>query len=699
MRLSALAVILLFAVGSQVSCGGKGRDNAPSGDGGGDLTGDATGVSFEELVAADAAELLPFGDVDWNFEYVPEEGGFLWPCTSGEECLSGYCITTTKRGGVCTTYCEDECPLNWKCKSKQVGSDVIFLCVSPEDDLCRKCSTDDECGAPEDLCLDIGVEEQRYCGIACTAQKDCPTDYECEAVADGGASQCAPASGSCICLGELDGTSRPCTQESDAGKCYGEETCQGELGWTGCTAATPEEELCDGADNDCDGLADELLEPAPCERTNEFGTCTGTEQCQGAGGWSCSAAEAQEEVCDGDDDDCDGEVDEDFPENGLPCDSPEDDDKCPNGFWTCPSDVGMPVCQGDLPVEESCNGLDDDCDGKVDEYFPEMGQPCDSEGDEDLCAKGSWSCPAGAVEPVCEGDEPKTETCNGVDDDCDGEVDEYFPEMGQPCDSPDDADKCANGTWTCPAGLGTLVCDGDQAKPEVCNGLDDDCDGITDPPGAGGCKNFYIDADFDGFGYAPLVSCMCGEKGQAPYTSMAAGDCNDSNAAVNPLAAEVCNQVDDDCDGDVDNYGAAGCQNRYRDHDGDGFGTTSDFKCVCGSKGEYKAVAANDCNDDDPKIFPGADEFCNGKDDNCNFTADEEGSLGCNKYYYDGDSDGYGVKDFFKCACKPAGIYKADKFGDCNDENGAVHPGQPEKCSNLLDDDCNLLVDELPCVN
>jgi len=630
---------------------------------------------------------------------VPEEGGFLWPCTSGEECLSGYCITTVKYGPVCTTYCEDECPLNWKCKSKQVGSDLIFLCVSPEDDLCRKCSLDDECGAPEDLCLDVGVEEQRYCGMAGHKAWDCPVDYECELPEGGNAGQCVPDSGSCVCLGELNGTARACSLENDAGKCYGEETCQGELGWSGCTAATPKSEECDGADNDCDGLADEGLEPKPCEATNPFGTCSGTQECAGAKGWQCKAPEAQEETCDGEDNDCDGEIDESFTDEGFPCDSPEDDDKCANGTWSCPPGAGVPVCQGDLPVVEECNGKDDDCDGQTDESFADQGQPCDSPEDDDKCANGTWSCPPGVGALVCQGDEPKQEVCNGIDDDCDGEIDESFPEQGLACDSPDDPDKCANGTWGCPLGAVAPVCQGDQVQLEICNGLDDDCDGLTDPPGTKGCKNFYIDADGDGYGFAPLVSCLCGDTGQAPYTAVAAGDCNDSNAAVNPLAAEVCNQVDDNCNDDVDDFGAAGCQNRYKDHDGDGFGMAGDFQCVCGSKGEYSAVEANDCNDDDPKIYPGADEFCNGKDDNCSFTTDEEGSLGCNTYYLDVDGDNYGVKDFSKCACKPVGIYKALNFGDCNDENKLVHPGQPEKCSNILDDDCNGLVDELPCIN
>ncbi len=699
MKSAAVMWVLMLSL-ALVSCSGGGADPVDAPSGAGDSTADdVPPVSFQDQRASDAHDLVPFGDVEWSYEYVPEEGGFLWPCTSGEDCLSGYCITTVKRGGVCTTYCEDECPLNWKCKSKQVGSDVIFLCVSPEDDLCRKCSSDDECGAPEDLCLDIGVEEQRYCGIACTKAKDCPPDYECKPVGADGSGQCVPLSGSCVCLGELNGTTRPCSAENEFGKCYGEETCQGELGWSGCTASSAAPEECDGADNDCDGLADEELESTECELSNEFGTCVGTKQCEGAKGWTCSAPQAQEEICDGLDNDCDGEPDDETVETGQPCDSDEDEDKCPNGTWDCPSGVGSPVCQGDLPVEEVCNGVDDDCDGKVDEVFPQMGLACDSEEDEDLCAKGTWTCPENASEPVCNGDEPKMEVCNGVDDDCDGQVDEAFPQMGLPCDSEEDEDKCPNGTWACPVGSGKPVCEGDQPKLEICNGIDDNCDGLTDPPGTTGCKNFYIDADSDGYGYAPLVSCMCGDKGQAPYTSVAAGDCNDSNSAVNPLAAEVCNQVDDDCDGDVDNFGATGCQNRYRDHDGDGFGVTSDFQCVCGSKGEYKAVAANDCNDDDPKIYPGADEYCNGKDDNCSFTTDEEGSLGCNKYYYDGDGDNYGVKDFYKCACKPAGIYKAENFGDCNDENKLIHPGQPEKCANNLDDDCNLLTDEQPCVN
>jgi len=149
---------------------------------------------------------------------------------------------------------------------------------------------------------------------------------------------------------------------------------------------------------------------------------------------------------------------------------------------------------------------------------------------------------------------------------------------------------------------------------EVCDGVDQDCDGVRD--------NGFPDADADGW-------ASCG------------GDCNDGNAAVHPGATEVCNGIDDNCVGGVD---------EGFDADGDGYTT-------CGG----------DCNDGNAAVHPGATEVCNGIDDNCAGGVDEG---------FDVDGDGYTT-----CG------------GDCNDNNAAVHPGATENCSNGIDDNCNNLTD------
>ncbi len=184
------------------------------------------------------------------------------------------------------------------------------------------------------------------------------------------------------------------------------------------------------------------------------------------------------EVCNGLDDDCDGEADEGLGV-GLPCDG-DDADLCATGLIACAE--GEAICTDDPEsIAEICNEADDDCDGATDEGF-DTGVACDGD-DDDLCASGIRVC--GGPDTVVCSDDPTSnvELCNGLDDDCDGEMDEGYG-LGAGCDGAD-ADLCAEGVIVCDTPL-TTRCSDDSATnvEDICNTIDDDCDTVEGMPSA-----------------------------------------------------------------------------------------------------------------------------------------------------------------------------------------------------------------------
>jgi hypothetical protein len=228
---------------------------------------------------------------------------------------------------------------------------------------------------------------------------------------------------------------------------------------------------------------------------------------------------------------------------------------------------------------------------------------------------------------------------------------------------------------------------------EKCDGIDNDCDGQTDEEGAQGCVYFYVDNDRDGFGDEATKKCLCAPT--EPYTLTVGGDCDDQNAQINPSAVERCgNGLDDNCDGRTDEAGCQECSLYYKDQDADGFGVTSDSRCLREATAPYTAIRGGDCDDNDATINPGAAEKCNDKDDNCNGATDEEGAQGCVRYFYDFDGDNFGIS-FSKCLCAPdpQTMFTALNTGDCNDNDPNINPSAIEKCNNK-DDNCDGQIDE-----
>jgi hypothetical protein len=167
-------------------------------------------------------------------------------------------------------------------------------------------------------------------------------------------------------------------------------------------------------------------------------------------------------------------------------------------------------------------------------------------------------------------------------------------------------------------------------------------------------------------------------------------DCNDADATIYTGATEVCDGVDQDCDGVIDDN-AIDATTWYADSDSDTYGDPAVSQAACSAPLGY--VADNtDCDDTTSAAYPGATESCDGIDNDCDSLVDEAGATGEVDWYLDSDSDGYGddAVSVFQCDA-PAG-YVADNT-DCDDADGSVNPGAAE-ADDLADQDCDGWIDE-----
>lgn len=182
-----------------------------------------------------------------------------------------------------------------------------------------------------------------------------------------------------------------------------------------------------------------------------------------------------DEICDGDDNDCNGMVDDGDPGAGDPC-ATGLMGPCGEGVTACQG--GEIVCvQVTTPEAESCDGVDNDCNGQADDGDPEGGAACMT-GQPGICAAGTSACENGGV--VCnQNQQSTTEACNNLDDDCDGTPDDGNPGGGGVCNTGQPG-ICAAGTLQCQAGVVNCV-QNQTSQAEICgNGIDEDCDGTPD---------------------------------------------------------------------------------------------------------------------------------------------------------------------------------------------------------------------------
>ncbi|MSP92271.1 MAG: hypothetical protein EXR79_10790 [Myxococcales bacterium] len=618
-------------------------------------------------------------------------------CTLAADCTGGLCLQVTDAVKVCSEACTGDCPDGTRCAvAPLTGSTAVHYCLPLPGHLCQPCKVDADC--PGGACIDGGNGEP-LCTVACGADAgDCPAGFVCQSFVQKG-ERCVPQLGTCTCGSAIVGNAWACAVAiPELGACVGVQKCQ-TTGWDKCDALVPGLEKCNALDDDCDGQTDESF--------TALGSACGVGAC--AGGkvicnpdkkdpkpTACSTAilKAKKETCnDGKDNDCNGQTDEQCPPKDTDGDkTPDPKDCAPYDAGTYPGakegccavlpgqDKAVPV-----PADDKTKACDKNCDGKVTACAPK-----DKDGDGYL---------AGTL---------PGEDCNdndatirpGAPDKCGDGIDQDCAGGDLKCDPDLDSDK---DDWLVGAG----DCDDDAkainpGQAELCNSIDDDCDGLTDEGNPGG-----------GVKCGPDVgACKPGTTACVHLALSAQVTCTDAVGGE----AETCNTKDDDCDGKTDEDwldlskkcdtdDADQCENGALACSADGLGTT------CGN--ESKTDLVEQC-----KVEGGpnaADENCNGQTDEVCFGKDVDGDgavapddcqeldsafhpkakEGCcpvaiaNSPQANQVCDKNCDKQVTPCE---AGDLDGDGFtgvDDCNESDPRIRKDAPEKCGDTIDQDCD----------
>jgi len=515
-----------------------------------DTGGDDTGVFVPDVPIAVPDTAGDSGDPEDTSLQVdtaepPKPGEFGYTCDRNDECNSGWCVQTAD-GRKCTRTCIVDCPDEWECRESP-GVDPILICMPKFVNLCDPCKETSECNAPGqsgNYCLRYG-EKGRFCGAACGEDTDCPGGYVCRLVPVGGggeATQCVPADNAdCKCSGLAKALQKStiCYIENEHGRCEGERFCT-QSGLNHCDARTPFPESCNGIDDNCNGETDEFPPDYLCFNENEHGSCPGQGVCVD-GVETCSGQIPGPEVCDGIDNNCNGETDEGLCDDGNPCtlNYCQSDGTCqstPLSGVEC--DDGNVCTQVDLCQDGVCVGFNPmacgdgnpcynwTCDPAVgclssfaNGASCEDGNPC-TVGD--TCNNGV--CVAGSWDTCNDGNSCTTGQCIS------GQGCTYTPLTGNPC-----------------GGAGTGQCQVGQCSNGICLGLPTNEGGTCTPSSSigqcqvGACRS----------GQCQVENRPSGSGCTAPSSKCPTGQCSSGTCLSTPGVActtrysvDLCQSID-----------------------------------------------------------------------------------------------------------------------------------------------------------